>query len=461
MKLVDFYKDMVESVGFTVSEEGGIISGNDVNIENDLGVPIMLPTKDNLNSILSPDGKIQKIMFNPLIEDVFTKKNSNISLEKCIMFSNMKLIYSLTNIGMLLIASIENTDSNFKLNAFYENMSLALKKLTNVKKLVDDNTETMWSSIITNSIMDSEHRAILISQVKRGKIDKDEYNYITSIHSPLLDYIIEKEEAGEKITELLGVKVRPKDIGIIKAILSFMLNGITEEDGTKLSIGSNSEYAALESYLTLYITIAEYFNDITESCKKLDEDFYKEAKIDLKLKIEDLKLLPDLKRTAITIPNEKSLDKTSSLKDRLNNTRDMLNEPVKRTYVDSKDDNYPVQDERYNVVEPKVASFGSLMAKITGRPQPQENNIPDARDYNGPRPDLHVSRIYDEAPRYGGYRSNTYNPDNRSSRLSDVNTYVPASERYSSRTSSLYGRSRDDGYRSRLDNDRGGYRSRI
>lgn len=466
MNLIDFYSNMVESVGFTISENGGIISGNDVNIENDIGVPIMLPTKDNLNSILAEDGKVQKIMFNPLIEDVFTKKNNNISLEKCIMFSNMKLIYNLTNIGLLLISSIENTDSNFKLNDFYENIALVLKKLTNVKKLVDDSTETIWTSIITNSIMDKEYRAIMISQVKRGKIGKDEFNYVTSIHSPLLDYILEKEKDNEKITELLGVKVRPKDVGIIKAILTFMLNGITEEEGSKLAIGSNSEYAGLESFLTLYITIADYFNEVTESCKKLDEDYYKEAVINLKLKLEDLKYLPDLKRSAIAIPSEKSLDKTSSLKDRINNTRDMLNEPIKKSYitqVEERQEVYPVQDERYNVVEPKVSNFSSLMAKITGMKLPQSNNIPDVNEYGGPRRDLHVSNIYNEAPRYRNERESIYNPSGRTSRLSDVDSYVPASERYTSRPSSLYGRDNDrSGYQSRLtEREPVGYRSRL
>lgn len=460
MKLLDFYTNMVKSVGFTVSEEGGIISGNGVNIENDFQIPIMLPTKENLDSILSQDGKVQKIMFNPLIEDVFTKKNSNISLEKCITFSNMKLIYSLSNIGLLLISAIDDTDSNFKLNDFYEKVALVMKKLTNVKKLVDDNTENIWSEVITNSIMDTEYKAIMISQVKRGKIGKESYNYVTSIHSPLLDYILEKETDNEKITELLGVKVRPKDVGIIKSILTFMLNGIMEEDGSKLSIGSNSEYAALESYLTLYITIVEYFNEITESCKTIDADFYKEAKFDLKLSLSDLKLLPELKRTAITIPNEKSLDRTSSLKERLNNTRDMLSEP-RRDVRYEREERYPVQDERYNEVEPVKSTFNSLMAKITGRNIPNDNRIPNREDYNGPRPDLHVSRIYDEAPRYR-QREDVYNPTGRASRLSDNDVYVPASQRNVSRgSSSLYSRgSRDDRYErdSRRDSE---YRRRF
>lgn len=464
MKLLDFYTNMVESVGFTVNENGGIISGNDVNIENDFQIPIMLPTKENLDSILSQDGKVQKIMFNPLIEDVFTKKNSNISLEKCITFSNMKLIYSLTNIGLLLIHAIDDTDSNFKLNDFYEKVALVMKKLTNVKKLVDDSTENIWSQIITNSIMDTDYKALMISQVKRGKIGKDSYNYVTSIHSPLLDYILEKETENEKITELLGVKVRPKDIEIIKAILTFMLNGIMEEDGSKLAIGSNSEYAALESYLTLFITIVEYFNEVTESCKSIDADFYKEAKINLKLSLDDLKLLPDLKRTAITIPNEKTLDKTSTLKERLNTTRDMLSEP-RRDNREVRDERYPVQDERYNEVEPVKSTFNSLMAKITGRVIPNDNRIPNRDDYNGPRPDLHVSRIYDEAPRYR-QREDVYNPSGRPSRLSDNDVYVPASERNVSRGGSLYNRNsrdsrRDDRYESRYNSREPEYRSRF
>jgi hypothetical protein len=49
----------------------------------------------------------------------------------------LKLIYSLTNIGLLLIHAIDDTDSNFKLNDFYEKVALVMKKLTNVKKIID------------------------------------------------------------------------------------------------------------------------------------------------------------------------------------------------------------------------------------------------------------------------------------------------------------------------------------
>lgn len=451
MKLLDFYTKMVKTVGFTVTEDGSILAGDTNKIQNELNVPIVLPTKENMKSILNRDGSVQKIMFNPLIEDIFTKRNSNISLEKSISFSNIALIYNLANIGSLLIMSIDDTNGNFKLNDFYERTALVLKKLTNVKKLVDDDTLEIWNKIITGSSLDKDLRAIMITQVKKGKIGKDLYNYTTSIHSPLLDYILEKEAEDEKITSILGVKVRPKDIGLIKSILTFMLNGITEEEGSKLSIGSNSEYAALESYLTLYLTVSEYFNEITESCKTLDEEFYKGAKIHLELTLDDLKLLPVLKRDAITIPSERSLDKTSSLKDRINTTRDSIsnepyrgnNEPYKPT---QEKEAYRVQDERYNVVEPPRSNYNSLMAKITGRAPIQENTVPSARNYTGPRPDLHVGHIYDEAPRYRvenerNIYGGSYNPNGRSSRLSDNATYVPASERrerYS--RESLYGR---------------------
>lgn len=139
----------------------------------------------------------------------------------------------------------------------------------------------------------------------------------------------------------------------------------------------------------------------------------------------------------------------------------MLSEPRR----DNRDDRYPIQDERYNEVEPAKSTFNSLMAKITGRAIPNDNRIPNRDDYNGPRPDLHVSRIYDEAPRYR-QREDVYNPSGRPSRLSDNDVYVPASERNVSRGGSLYNRNsrdsrRDDRYESRYSSREPEYRSRF
>ena len=449
MKLEDFYKKVLLSTGFIVNEEGGIFITEDTPVMNN-DLPYYLPSKENINSIYGADAKIKKILFNPLIEDYFNKKNSNISLKKVIAMGEFYLTEKIITIAVNLLKTTDVSSGDFKLTNFYNSLGLLGKSNPARKKLVDQNTHKVFDQLFSNLIGDPENKIVKFSQVNSGKIDKEKFNVVTSLYSPLLDNIYKMEKEGP-ITELLGVKVRQKDIDILIIILEYLLNGIKEDGNNSISIGSNNDYAGLESFLILYIALSEHLNEVTESLTNiLKDDIEDDGEINLQLSLKDLEELPMLKASAITVPSEKSLANRVetpaplSIKDKMKGyAGNMINNNVINANNGlPQNNNIPLlnnvpEQVNYNVA-PSENNLNSIMTKITGmQVQPIINNnvVPTLANYNGVRPDLHVSHIYNEAPFYNnqniqqGSNFGTFNPNGIASRFDNRGAYLSASER--------------------------------
>lgn len=448
MKLEDFYNNVLESMGFYI-EDGFIFHDKDNPMLSENKLQYALPTKEHLKSILDETGKPVKVIFNPLIEDNFSKKNSNVSLTKVMTMAKYKLSFSLFSIVKSLILAVEETSGSFKLAGFYNNLKDILDN-KNIRKAVDVKTMSTWSAIGNKAMLSADYDLIKITQVKAEKIDKDKFNVVTSLYSPLLDFILEKDKEGEKITELLEEQIRPKDISVLKAALKFMLSGIEDSKNNTLSIGSNSDFAGFESLLNMYLVMAEYFNEISEELKALDFDNFTESFIELKYNSEDLDNLEEYRKMALVVPSEKTLSSstsplakviqntfkepttTMSIMDRIK-TRSIQQEPVIR-------EPYSFQQETQQIPQDSTSTVERLLAKAHGRVIPENNSIPNINNYQGNRPDLHVSHIYNAAEHYTANQG-MYNNSGFNSRLNPREEYVPASSRRQQYT----GFSRDSG----------------
>lgn len=448
MKLEDFYKNVLESTGFLVGENGEVLINKETPVMNK-DLPYYIPTKENINTVYGSNGKIQKILFNPLIEDYFNKKNSNDSLKKIIVMSELYLTEKIINIAINLLNITDEPTGDFKLSNFYNSLGLLGKNNPNRKKLVDQNTHKVFDLVFSNVVSDPENRIVKFDQVRSGKIEKEKFNVVTSLYSPFLDTILNLQKEGP-ITELLGVKVRQKDVDIIIIILEFLLNGIKEENTNTIAIGSNNDYAGLESFLILYIALSEHLNEVTESLNNiLKDDVEEDSEINLKLSLKDLEELPRLKSSAILVPSEKSLATRdlpeqhlqSSIKDKLNNYKTVSINTVNNNVIDNNIPNNILSgtlsqspNVNYNTA-PAENNLNSIMAKITGvvHQAVQQNNmmVPNINNYNGPRPDLHVANIYNEAEMYNAAQNNfgMYVPQGQVSRFDNKGTYLTASER--------------------------------
>ena len=76
MTLVEFYIKVLESTSFSIIED--VVYKDEEDVLKILDIPIALPTKKIINNYLKQDGTKNYIIFNPILEEVYTsRKNSN------------------------------------------------------------------------------------------------------------------------------------------------------------------------------------------------------------------------------------------------------------------------------------------------------------------------------------------------------------------------------------------------
>lgn len=477
MNLIDFYTNTLTSLGFEIKENKIYVDDGRAML-NDNNIPYALPSKENLKDILNPDGTPKMVIYNPLIEDSFTKKTEFDSLSISLKMAKLKLGHSMIYLGKLLMLSIENASGEFKLNDYYSSLS-SITKNRAIKKIVDDTTLAAWENICVKALIDPETsdelKLLEIKQSKSSKVGKDKFNTVTSVYSPILDYILEQEKEDNKITEILDQKLRPKDVSVIKYTLLFLLNGIEDTEHNTISLGSNSDFSRFDSLMTIYITLAEYFNELSTLLKDFSSVDYDFSYINLTVSLDDMTNLEVLRRDALIIPSEKSLignvtnpsvmEKLKINAMKINDRPGVVHEMGNATQFTPQTQQsngyplqqqtttgypgqtpnigYPAHDPRYAqqniayqqpVQQPvqaqqpvqETSMFDKVMNKITNRPDAAHHNVPNINNYNGNRPDLHVSHIYNEAQ--PGY--NMYNPNNQHSRIQQSQQeYIPASAR--------------------------------
>ena len=106
MTLVEFYIKVLESTSFSIIED--VVYKDEDDVLTILDIPIALPTKKIINNYLKQDGTKNYIIFNPILEEVYTsRKNSNQVLNMLINMGKLNLSFSLCNIAKLLMGSTE------------------------------------------------------------------------------------------------------------------------------------------------------------------------------------------------------------------------------------------------------------------------------------------------------------------------------------------------------------------
>ena len=92
MNLVEFYTNVLKSLNFIVEDDA-------VYLDEDkeftlVGIPVVLPTRENIVTMLKEDGSPAKVIFNPLIEDVYSRKQGNKTLTAMVTLAKMNLSFS-------------------------------------------------------------------------------------------------------------------------------------------------------------------------------------------------------------------------------------------------------------------------------------------------------------------------------------------------------------------------------
>lgn len=443
MKLTDFYTNVVKTLGLHV-EEGYIYTSDseDRILVVDTGTPVVIPTKEHLNSLVDKESnEIIKIPFNPLQEDVLGKGES-VSAKKVKLGIKLRLTHSIMAVSKLLLtlASDESKQKKTKheLNKFLASLSEAVSG-RNVKHEVDPNSIKNWLKLCEGSYKQDGHEIIKIFSTKAGTIGDDKYNRVITIHSPLLDIL--SDEETDKNTEINGITLRPKDIGVFKLMLKFILSEL--DDDNVLRIGNNDEHRPIFiGMMQLYIILATRINKLAKMLTYVDSVDSEEAIIGMYIELEDLKHLNKFNATVKTIPSDKALkvlveedEEEISLAD-INKTNSEQKSTLDTLISRDRSERRPVREE-----EPEEVS---VLDTILGR-------RPESRDRDvGNR--YSPERVYERAPEYRSSREDTYRPTRRrpraSERLADKYNRDSVGRGSISRRSSLD--HRPSGYRSRF-----------
>ncbi len=149
MSLVEFYTSVLKSLNFIVEDDA-------VYLDEDkeftlVGIPVVLPTRENIVTMLKEDGSPAKVIFNPLIEDVYSRKQGNKTLTAMVTLAKMNLSFSLASLSKLLMGAVDNKQTGFNTTAF---VTLLNKTIANpaIKKLVDPKSiEVVFKSTPTRS----------------------------------------------------------------------------------------------------------------------------------------------------------------------------------------------------------------------------------------------------------------------------------------------------------------------
>lgn len=381
-KLLDFYRRILESVGFKYNDNGTIyrVLSNDKEVPAMVdGKPLVLPTKNHLDTLIELDEKnqpcINKVLFNPLNEDMIKGDSHSLTkLKECITGI---LNHSIFTSCMLLMHVGKDKDLQDEATILVTEYLSSLSEIdrgANVKRLIDDETINHWEKIYDKMLEDGfkTHNIINIFIKKRGRDSKGEMsNRLTTINSSLLGDLETLKE--EKSPVYLDVKLRTKDVKVYITTLNFLLDNLDIKTNT-LSIGSCDNLApAFVSLFSTYLKFIEKPNQILKDLRYVNYDYSDSGYKEIKVTMDEILDVSKYKTTLHSIPNDIEAHRMANQHNQTAQQNVAINgavaQPVNPPIVPSTDN--PVQDYINNKRQ-RMGYPTGYQQPIYGTPQIQQ-----------------------------------------------------------------------------------------
>ena len=262
-KLIEYYEEILESLDLSI-KDGYIYSSTEEDgyVITSGGLPMVLPTKQQINSLYKTEGnklELTKLPFNPMNEDVVKGDTKSLRLLKHHMV--VKLSGRIMLLGSMLLKLASDTELQTKADKELIKYLNSIEGNSKAKKLVDDTTIDLWESKLCEYM--EQHSGIFELVIKKkGKVDGVDFNRIATI-SPLL------LEDLEEVT-------RKKDKTTLRATLEYILPEFKDE---VVTYGSNDTVApALHALVGLYNKINGRIQYLNKKLKFVDKDIYSTIK---------------------------------------------------------------------------------------------------------------------------------------------------------------------------------------
>ena len=313
-KLVEFYKNVLESLGMGVKEDFSVVVPGEVDRPLMIdGLPVYLPDDAALRTATQMmNGKVEKtkFIFNPLAEDSIKGENKSFKKLKDIM--ELKLLGVIYQIGESLfnIAADKKQDiTDMEIVKFIS--LLNTYKAPGIKQVIDNKTienwANMYTTIINNGVPnDMKYTRFYIK--KGGNINGVKYNRTGVITYPFVENLL---GLPAKQTEYLDTKLRKKDIHTYHMFFKY-LYGHLESD--KNQFGSlNNVAPATHTLLVMYGNVVSKLSEPIASLVNLgvEEDVVSKLQISqLNVQLDTLgDFIDSLKGEIKRVPLETSTPK--------------------------------------------------------------------------------------------------------------------------------------------------------
>ena len=347
MNIIEFYKKVVNSLKLLVSRDEFIqadVGGTPMTITVS-GKPLVLPTKDHIDTALDTDDDgnvvVTKVLYNPLNED--TIKGDSLSLKQTKNTIEKRLSYSFAGLGELLLMlaadpKLQNKTS-MDINKFLISLSGSSK---DAKEQVDPKSIELWSKIYQKSLELDPSKSFIKTYLKQtGMDDNVKYNRMMVIGFPFYDQLL----TADRDTSFFGVTLRKKDIGVFKRIYEFIFSDM-KANGTLVFGSQDKESPGFISAMTAYIKLGNRFNRLAGKIKFVDEETYDSIKIPIKISLKDLDNLSIYHNELLTIPTDIDMNRKKASVIRNN---DAVNDQLAHS-------NYklPTAPQQSNVQQPQM-----------------------------------------------------------------------------------------------------------
>ena len=353
--LIDFYKDVLTTMGLEYDEEGfiKIDPGNGKSVLFTVnGKPMVLPLKEHIDTLNEPDEngelKLTKILYNPLNEDVI--KGDTASLKKSKDIVEAKISHAFAGIGELLLElgmkKELQTKTPLELNKFIGGLSVADNGRT--KEIIDAKSIDTWSKLYIKSLESSTNPKLTKLFLKKtGTYKGVKYNRLAVLTFPLLDAL----EEADKETKVSGYRLRPKDIKVFKVLYKYVFKDMDENN--TITIGSNdNESPGFIALFTLFLKVISRFNTLLKLLKFVDEKSYDELRFHIKIAQKELGELNKFSSELMQIPSDLDINRMKATANASNKNANQLlanamTKDIKSTPVNTQ---APVQQQ---VVQPQ------------------------------------------------------------------------------------------------------------
>ena len=316
MKLTEFYKQVLENVRFSVDKEDYIyiMSNDQKELLTYNGKVMVLPSKEHLDTLFvkNEEGQyvVNKLLFNPLNEDVI--KGDSESIKKLKQVVELNLTHVIFAIGELLLTLASNVKLQKKISTDLEMFLATLTKAISQGQrggVVDEKSVENWSNVYSNIAKNYEN-GFTVYLKKRGTIDGKTYTRVATLSSNLLDDLDNLIENTKELTtfKLNGVTIRKKDVVVFKEVFKYILKDLTTVN--TITVGSNDiEAPTFISLFKLYIKVAKRNNELLTQLKFVNNEVFDSYFINNLLEEKDLENISRFKTELLDIPSDIDLSR--------------------------------------------------------------------------------------------------------------------------------------------------------